>query len=372
MKTNKLFAAIMAVGLLTTCAFAGEGDGIDEPFTNYYSVDDDGVVWDAITTHYDINAATYVSTGTRILFDDNNFVDSDGNPLTSVLGSYEFDDDYFSISKRTYSKGSSLVSSVYFEDNYLVIELRQNYTLTSVSTPNFQISALQVKAKQDSYGGSFERNDTFDLEEMVPLFVVTKTIEQFDGGYLELGAVTKFDISSGYADADAYDDNGDIYLYGRVYDEDSIYFDVTYDFDKNILMANPDASDILFYQVYLNGVSATWNIEVMAYDDDYYIYEVKNGSLYESSLVWDSEINAFAGKIREDMSLVVSDTELSYTPVENNGDTTTSGSTSTSTSASTGDGTSTSPNTGANDVVGIATALAVVSLMAGAAITLKK
>ena len=44
----------------------------------------------------------------------------------------------------------------------------------------------------------------------------------------------------------------------------------------------------------------------------------------------------------------------------------------TSTNASTGTGTTTNPGTGANDVVGVAAALAVVALVSGAAISLKK
>lgn len=362
MKMKKILATAVSVAMLSSMAMA-YGDSAEDPFV------DDG----ASISVGDLDSSSYVAAGNVLSIPGDLLENDDGDTLYAAGVDYEISADYFSVSRRTYTKGASLVSSVYFDatsaESYVAILLKSDRTLTNVTTPNFQIKEIVIRAKQDSNNDYFERNDEFTYTGGDAFYVVTKTYEHTSGGYLEEGAVNIFDLDGGYDDAQAY--NSDIYLYGRVYDGDEIYFDVSTDFNKEILIANPDASDVLFYQVELDGVAATWNIELAIYEE-YFVYEMKDDVLYQTSLAWDEEVYAYVGKIRSNTNYVISDIALQYTPTTTP-DSSSSTTTGTTSSTVTGNNTTTtSPDTGANDVVGVAAALAVVSLVAGAAISLKK
>lgn len=387
---KKLFAATTAVAMLSTCAFAAGGDNAADP----YGVGDNEYVSIGVATD-----GVYVATGSKLVIEASDFVTADddafnldkivsGEDYNNIsagavgVGAWEFNDEYFSVSRRTYIKGADLVSNVYFDDNetddeILVVELKESRTLTNVTTPNFQINEIRVKAKKDSAvdtdnnnggeGEFFARNQEFVYAGEDAFIVTTFTVVLEDSVNLDLtpGAVNYASGITSYNEVEG--DYSDIYLYGRAYKNDQIFFDVTEDYDLEILKANPTADDIRFYQVEFDGASATWNIELQVNEDDY-VYEVKNGQLTATTLVWSDDVYAWAGKTRTDMSFVVSDVALNAVEVEDE----VSSSVDTTVSTSTGTTTTLNPSTGANDVVGVAAALAVVSLIAGAAVSLKK
>lgn len=123
------------------------------------------------------------------------------------------------------------------------------------------------------------------------------------------------------------------------------FYDYDEDADTDILKAYPDA-EMSFVNIYTNGFPTAMDLEVYA-DEDEYVYAVKDGKLVASGLKWDEDAYAYTGKIRSSASYVISDIELDTTAVDTDGD------------GETDDNTTDNPDTGANDVVGVATALAV-------------
>ncbi len=179
----------------------------------------------------------------------------------------------------------------------------------------------------------------------------------------DLGKIICFDKDEGGEDA-SYGtmsvDLGDVaYLEGRVYDGDEVFYDYDEDADTDILKAYPDA-EMSFVNIYTNGFPTAMDLEVYA-DEDEYVYAIKDGKVASSGLKWDEDAYAYTGKIRSSASYVISDIELDVSAaVDTDGD------------GETDDTTTENPETGANDVVGVATALAVVSLVAAGAVSLKK
>lgn len=98
------------------------------------------------------------------------------------------------------------------------------------------------------------------------------------------------------------------------------------------------------------------------YSDQYYLYEVVNGDLESIDADWNEDDGLFEFTASKLGSYVISDKELvaeADEPAEDD-------------KPATDDTTTQNPDTGANDVVGVAVALAAVSLVAAGAVSLKK
>ena len=136
---------------------------------------------------------------------------------------------------------------------------------------------------------------------------------------------------------------------GRVYKDDVVYLEYDEDVNVDIVKKYPDAD--LSFVTFKGAPTFNSNMELEIYaDEDTYIYEVKDNKIAPCSLKWDDDAYAFTGKVRTLGAYVVSDTKLSVDTTAADGN----------------------PDTGANDVVGIATALAAVALVSAAAVSLKK
>ena len=118
-----------------------------------------------------------------------------------------------------------------------------------------------------------------------------------------------------------------------------------------------------FVNIYTNGFPTAMDLELYANEDEY-VYGIKDGKVVDAGLDWDEDVYAYVGKIRSSASYIISDIELDVSAVDDTTDDTTDDGTAT-------DGVD-NPDTGANDVVGVATALAVVSLVAAGAVAVKK
>jgi len=94
------------------------------------------------------------------------------------------------------------------------------------------------------------------------------------------------------------------------------------------------------------------------YANQYFVY-TWDGKLHKQDYKWDSINGVYTWTTKTPTSYVISDKELTAADETAKTDTTTDAATK-------------NPDTGANDVVGVAAALAVVSLVAGAAVSLKK
>ncbi|WP_071429442.1 hypothetical protein [Angelakisella massiliensis] len=327
-------------------------------------------------------AVEYKEPGSSLKLGATSFEDDKGNavPVSDV----DFNEDNFVISTKKITKGASYVDSIAFnDDDQLVIKFKQDYTLTT-SKVNVTISELAVKAKKtikDDDTTILKKNDEYtyangkieiELGWDKSTVAVTDADAEInltagDALYVEYdkdetattGSNNGSDITVSYGDPASYmtteiDFEGEAYAEGRVYDGDEVFYGFNMDADTDILKAYPDA-EMRFFEIEGNGFPTTLSFELYAAEDEY-VYAVKDGKLTNSGLKWDEDVYAWTGKVRSAVQYVISDIELDTTAVDT-GD---------------GDTTTENPATGANDVVGVATALAVVSLVAAGAVSLKK
>lgn len=295
----------------------------------------------------------------------NDTLDSSGN------NAY-FTGDYFTVSRVEYDKGKDLVASVKFDgDGYLEIKLKQNYTLEEKSINNLIIRNIVLTAKKDTKleasGNRVTKGLKIELinpiEEIVGYPVTTETISSSMSVYPSDDEIVKFVAGDDYGTANFRFFGGDVYAEVRIYKDEKFNLTTTTEANKDIVKANPEA-DLSFYSFPATpAFSNNATVEISAEKGDY-LYEIKDGKLVTSNFKWKDDQYAFTGKARVLGRYVVSDVKLRNV---SSGSDASSGSSSTSTP-----NISNPPNTGANDVVGVAVALAAVSLVAAGALSLKK
>ncbi len=376
---KKFIAAAMATALLSTVALAGES-------------------YDITNLPQNANGINQVSPGDKIYILPSSFESEDGSNLPEgtdvtpgnalAVGEWEFNEDYFTITSKRFVKGASLVDKVEFDtvDNdgvaatfdsmgrntsdieALVIVLENNTSTDEIRTPNLIIDEISIRAKQDSgeewlYNGDeypfFEYRQEFTFAEETDVIVAHEAIRLDEFSIDDLEAYAGDLIIADFVD-DPYSEGqfnkNAVYMYGRVYDGDKFIIDVNSDYIKEVLIANPDA-EIEFANVEVYGLSASWNIELAA-DEDSYVYEMSNGRLVNTSLDWDEDYYSYKGKIRENTTYIISDSRLNSVDISTDNDN--------------DDNNVDNPDTGAADVVGLATALAVVSLVGATAVYKKR
>ena len=162
---------------------------------------------------------------------------------------------------------------------------------------------------------------------------------------------------------------GDTDITVRVYDGEVYYLAHTVTPNKDVLVANSD-SDATMDFLNFEGTptfNPTATLSFYGADEDSFIYEIKNGKLVKSDAEWSEDNGAWELKTRTLGSYVISDKALkspSGSTSDNGGSNPGSGSGS--------NGSVSNPDTGANDVVGLAAALAAAALVSAAAVSLKK
>ena len=144
-------------------------------------------------------------------------------------------------------------------------------------------------------------------------------------------------------------DNEDTEVTFRAYKGDEVYLFNNGDADKALLKAYADEDAEISFLNFPANPTLNSTATVRFYKgEDTHVYEMKNGKLTKE-IKWDSDEDCFILKTRTLGNYVFSDKALPFN-VE----------------------TTANPDTGANDVVGIATALAAVALVSAAAVSLKK
>lgn len=337
---KKILSIVLAVAMLSTTAFAANMDGV----TGTTRVNPDS------TMEVYARDFTPVSKG-------------DTNPVMFTDG--ELTSTNFSLTKKI-SKGSNLVKSVAINDDKGRVDIKfvADYSLTFDPTkdliPNVIFEKLELKAKKkidkwdgDSYESHIKSGDTYTMSIKAGFRVgYLETKDDVNGNYAEDGLV-KFTKDGDESYGEASYDNGDISIFGRVYADDKVFTKFSSsvgDDQKAALKLYPEA-DLRFVNFTTNGLSANNTVLVYAEEDEF-VYEIKDGKVVSTSLKWDDEDGAWKGKTRSSVSYVISDVKLDVS------------------SAVAAD--PANPETGANDVVGVAAALAVVSLVAAGAVSLKK
>ena len=159
------------------------------------------------------------------------------------------------------------------------------------------------------------------------------------------------------ADAILTEEYGDAFtLEARVYHNDVLFFDVDNAPDRDIVgrLADSDA-DMDFYVFNSDTKFTTFNSNAKLYfndaDEDSFVYQIKDKKLVKVG-TYSEDDGCWVVKTRTLGAYVVSDVELKEFEATGSVDG--------------------NPDTGANDVVGIATALAAVALVSAAAVSLKK
>ena len=335
---KKILSAVLATAMLSTVAMAA-GTGI---VTDAFNGD---VLFSAIDATAE---AAYVNAGTSIHLVPGDFKNEKSKAplIEQVAKGYEFNDEFFSVTTKKFTKDASLVESVKFGsigdgDETLVIKLKPSTTLTGVKKTNLTIDEIKIRAKKtsDQDDGAtpavalFKYRDSFiaDLNESIK--VVTSTDTYYSAAKGEVAGIDSIKPSAKLHIANFKDDTDTVvtpyaegslnaptaFMYGRVYHEDKFLLNVTEKYNIDVLKAydtiDSDAN-LDFVNVTMDGLATAWTIDIIA-DEDSYLYEVdEDGVLTESNLEWSDEQYAFTGRIRGNKNFVVSDVELDLDAVE--------------------------------------------------------
>lgn len=281
-----------------------------------------------------------------------------------------FTADYFTVSRVEYDKGKDLVASVKFDgDGNLEIKLKQNYALEAKSISNLIIRNIVLTARKDTnltngtntVTKSSKIELTSPLEKVIGFQVEDEVISSSMSPNVDDDKIIKFIAGDDYGTASFRFFGGDIYAEVRVYKNEKFNLTTSTEANKDIVRANPEA-ELSFYSFpAAPAFSNNATVEISAEKGDY-LYEIKDGKLVTTNFKWKDDLYAFTGKTRVLGRYVVSDEKLRNVS---------SGSDASSGSGSTPN-ISNPPNTGANDVVGVAVALAAVALVAAGALSVKK
>lgn len=317
---KKLFAAILAVAMLVTCAFAADYKPGEKAVFTGAEAD-----WDVKPT----------------------------DTLTS--------ENYF-VSDSKWTKGGDMVSTVKIlsssDGGSLVVTLKQNYTTTNdkalegtITVRQKGSTAIHILTVKSTVGYDAETiniGSNGEIDTVSPVKDTVYTVTKAEGGKT-YGVMTM--VAEG------------VEVSVRVYDGEKFYLASDTTPDKAILLANTDndADPTFLNFVASPTFSSTATISFFGLKKDSIIYELADGKLTKTAAVWDAESEVWTLKTKTLSNYVISDAELkSATGTTNNG------------SGSSGSDADKNPATGANDIVGIASALAAVAVISAAAISLKK
>lgn len=338
---KKVIALVLAVAL--SLSMASVVFATDYDVTNYSASSDE------------------IKPGDKIKFA---YTDFTSGLVSSAMSTDDYmSSDYFSV-KVEYDRGKELVKEVKFDGGDLVIVLKDS-TAERPSISNFKIKEITLTGKKDGTEATEKfRNKKFKLDPTtgaakdvfttaakIGYDVVTSAIDKDGFDYpADQDNIVKFVNTNGDYGLATIDFGGDASAEVRVYKNEKFFLGTKADADLDIVKANPDAD--LTFLTFKGTPSFSSNAKVEIYaDEDTYLYEIKDGKVVESNFKYDDDAAAFVGKARTLGAYVISDIKL--------------------VNAATTEETK-NPDTGANDVVGVAVALAVVSLVAAGAVSLKK
>ena len=265
--------------------------------------------------------------------------------------------DNYSVSSVKWEQGKDLVSSVTIDndDEVLVLSLKHDYKSTKEKTLQGTIK-LREKGKT--------RYATLSIDCTVGYDVVDLSVDA--NGDVEVPTIDSSSIyrikdnDRGYGTMNFSAGDTDVSV--RVYDGEVYYLHHNNDAIKSVLTANTDTDATIDFLTFEGTPSfnATATVNFYGVEEDMFIYELRNGRLVRSAAKWSDDNDTWELKTRTLGSYVISDKTLKSPAGNSTNDT------------GTGTGGDNNPDTGANDVVGVASALALAALVSGAAVSLKK
>ena len=384
---KKVLALVLAVMMMATVAFANVS--VDPGFSDVSS-----------------GAKTYVP-GSSIEINDSGINKENSLPAGTILKSINSTN--YSIAKIEWKEGRNLVESVKFDDvnDKLVVKLKQNYELTTAKSLYGEVN---LKGKKVGKGDrptdltikiGYTWNGTEWVKDPVSVGYIladgkgTNPVIQIDGNNeAKLDAkdtgIEGFDdrgVKDGPKTGDAKNylwkvvegggekqgvleftaADGDTDIEVRVYDGNKLYLYNDVAADTNILKKYADADADITFLNFPGSPTFDATATVRFYKEEgTYIYQNVEGNLTPitarnagaagqtaGNVKWDEDEGAYVLKTRTLGKYVFSDKPLKVTATTDTPETN-------------------NPDTGANDVVGVATALAAVALVSAAAVSLKK
>ncbi len=272
--------------------------------------------------------------------------------------------DNYSVSSVKWDQGRDLVSSVTIDndDEVLVVALKPDYKSTKEKTLEGTIK-LREKGKTRYAVLSINATVGFDVVDLIVDANGDVEVPTIDSGSL----YRIDDNGKGYGTMSFSAGDTDISV--RVYDDEVYYLHHNSDAIKSVLTANPDSDAVIDFLTFEGTptFNSTATMNFYGVEEDQIIYEMKNGRLTRSGAKWSEENGSWELKTRTLGSYVISDQALK-SPAGNSTD---DNNTNNGTGGTGGTGVD-NPETGAGDVTGVATALALASLVSAAAVSLKK
>ncbi len=265
----------------------------------------------------------------------------------------------YSITAFKYNDGKAMITGYGFNDtkNQVEIKLKKDFSLTKPVKLNvtFTLKGKKVgKTKPADIDVEISKTINFELN---------KGLQISDDNELKIDGSTSFNEDYVYEIQKSTNGekqgtmefttaDGDVDVEVRVYSGDKLYLYNTVEADTDILKAYADADADLSFLTFKGEPTFNSTATVRFYKEEgTYVYGVKDGKVVNVNAKWSDDEGAFILKTRTLGAYVFSDKKLSVsTPAAG----------------------SENPDTGANDVVGIATALAAVALVSAAAVSLKK
>ena len=393
---KKVLALVLAVMMLATTAFATVENPGSESYNGFknwlpgktITVNDSGI---ADTDGKDENGKNvdYILATDPAAKDVNAPTTSDGKVIVKSINT-----DNYTITGIKYNDGKKLVAGIEINNakERVDIKLLPNYGKTTSSNLDVEFTLKGKKVgktfkpenivirirgtvgyKLDA--ASLKINTSGDVRAVAPVDVGGK--ELMDSGKLSdifaasekvLWEVDKVDGGENYGDLDYTTADPDVDVTVRVYDGDKLYLYSNVDPVTDVLkkFADEDA-EISFLNHPWTEFNSTATVRIYKEEGETYFYEWVDGVLIDMNgkqnagaasinkkVNWDDDEGCYILKTRTlPETLVMSDKPLPVGTVET-------------------PTTPENPDTGANDVVGIATALAAVALVSAAAVSLKK
>ena len=375
---KKVLALVLAVMMLAVVAFAASTDVVNP-----------GNIGSANTPNF-MPGETIKVTARGVIDTTTNDPNYTGLPYVFDSGYVkgtnllikEINSENYSITSIKYDEGKNLVESVKFNDknDRVDIKIKQNFDMTKGKTlkMSFDLKGKKV-GKSDkpdtihvvisqtiSYGLNKDKTGNTGIvilsDDDVQLPSATGLVDDNnaviplpDGGFAEewvykVQKASSSDYSYGNMEFTTADDEVEIEV--RVYEDDELYLYNETDADDDILKAYADTDADLTFLNFKGAPTFNATATVRIYkEEDTFVYGMKDGKLTNVNAKWDDDEGCFILKTRTLGGYVFSDKKLNVAAA---------------------DASTNNPDTGANDVVGIATALAAVALVSAAAVSLKK
>ncbi len=371
---KKVLALVLAIMMLATTAFAATGELTNPTKEDTTSPRGDWLPGKTIK----INDSGIVAADKKLPTPLGYVLSADATGAENELVVKNVNSTNYSITSIKYDDGKNLVDSIKFNDtdDQVEVKLKKDYTNTKKKTLNmtFTLKGKKVGKSKKPADVDIRISGTvgYALDETSLYITDTDdTLKLTDAQEERLYKIV--DSGAAYATLEFETADEDTEVEVRVYDGDKLYLYSNTDADDDILKKYADDDADLTFLNFPGEPTFNATATVRFYKEEgTYIYQNKGGKLSAvtvdaasagsagqsaGKVKWDDDEGCYILKTRILGDYVFSDVKLDITA---------------DAADDTNNGTVTNPDTGANDVVGIATALAAVALVSAAAVSLKK